>query len=149
MAKIYNLVGKNPPRAEMPEEVDDLPTHRTVGDQLHFPYADTMRIGEVVAVKDVLTCLIESDGDMFYERGQEITHLPISAACPHCGQFAFLCNQDCPAKARKPRKQTDNTMAKKNNINISDVLAIEPGDDENPAWLNDIVNCVVTNVKEA
>lgn len=40
-------------------------------------------------------------------------------------------------------------MAKKNTINISEVLAIEPGDDDNAAWVNDVVNCVITNVKEA
>lgn len=163
MARTYILGGKNPPRAAMPKgkvkptgwlegddakDDEDIPLHRKVGDQLNFPYADTMRIGTVIAVKDHTTCLIESDNDIFFERGQDITFLPESACCTHCGQYAFLCDNECPAKKRKPSKRTNN-MAKKQTLNVTEVLEIEPGDDDNAVWVNDVVNAVVTNVKEA
>lgn len=125
---------------------EDIPMSREVGDEVEFTYLDNFLTGRVVAVKDPLTCLIEADGETYFERGQDITHLPESARCPHCGQFGFLCQANCIVHQRKPRKPY---MPKsKDIINIADVLDIKPGDDDNPAWVNDIVRCVITDVKE-
>lgn len=126
--------------AAPPASEENLPTMREVGQQVEFEYLDKLRYGTVVAVKSPSTCLIEdreeTEGGVFYEHNSEITYLPISAACPHCSGFAFQCNKECPAKARKPR--TNKPMQEPKLIPLSEVIAMPPG------YINDRFQAIVT-----
>lgn len=119
--------------------------HREVGNEIVFPYGDRDWVGQVIAIKDPTTCLLQADGETFLERGQDITLLPESAACPHCGQYSFLCNEECPARQRKPKTKTK-TMSKIKQV--SEILAIEPGEkDGETVWVNGPFQAIVTDVK--
>lgn len=115
--------------------------HRNVGDIVDFPYRDTMRRGTVVSVRDSITCLIEAedevDGGLFFEKGDDITYLPESARCSHCGGFAFQCQSDCPAKKRKPRKTNNKQDKDMSKVTLADIIAMEPG-----GFINDSFDAV-------
>ena len=90
MAKIYNLGGKNPPRAEMPEEDDHIPFHRELGDPYTFFHEGKELTGSVKRSWKYLTLISASDGELYVEDtrkaiDKQIRQLTDADRCTHCG----------------------------------------------------------------